>query len=576
MCGIAGVVGGDPRARASRVDAMLDKLRHRGPDECAAQDGGVARLGCARLSIRGGDQGAQPLRTPKGTLVYNGEIYNTDELVKELDHHGVESDGQSDTAILGALLDIYGIKAVDRINGMYALAWDDGRSVWLARDAAGIKPLYYRADGDTFLFASEIAPLLDDDRAVHGPALSRWLTFHHAYGTETFFRGVQRVPPGGILSLPELRFTRNADPALFFSTPNPALTTERLRKVLVRAGSDLSAPERAGIALSGGVDSSLVAALTKGERIAFHGRVDARGCDESRYARAVAQDLGLPLVEIEITAQACRDAFPDVVRALEEPVAGPGALAQWLVAERAAQDVRILFSGCGGDELFGGYARTAALVRDEPPEGLEAYAPLFARVAGKPPAERAFALLDRRAPGLFQREFLEAHPPPYDAFIEAFGKGGLTPDAAAARLEVTLTLPALLHIEDRLAMAFGMEGRFPLLDKRLLKSAMRLAPEARVGADGRLKPLLKDAAAPHLPETVRARRDKMGFPLPLGEWLRGAWGGFVREVLTDRRTLARGMIDAQGVETALSQPDRYDRGLYAALSLELWHRTFLD
>ncbi|MCZ6786920.1 MAG: asparagine synthase-related protein, partial [Planctomycetota bacterium] len=121
-----------------------------------------------------------------------------------------------------------------------------------------------------------------------------------------------------------------------------------------------------------------------------------------------------------------------------------------------------------------------------------------------------------------------------------------------------------------------MEGRFPLLDKRLLKSAMRLAPEARVDADGRLKALLKDAAAPHLPETVRARRDKMGFPLPLGAWLRGAWSGFVRETLLDRRTRARGMIDPQGVEAALSEPDRYDRGLYAALSLELWHRTFLD
>jgi asparagine synthase (glutamine-hydrolysing) len=264
-----------------------------------------------------------------------------------------------------------------------------------------------------------------------------------------------------------------------------------------------------------------------------------------------------------------------VVRALEEPVAGPGSLAQWLVAERASKDVRILFSGCGGDELFGGYARCAALRFDEPPEGLEAYAPLFAKVRGLPPARRARLLLDRSTPSLFSRDFLAAHPPPEAEFEEAFARDGLDPFAAAARAEVEWTLPALLQVEDRVSMAFSVETRVPLLDRRRLRAAARLAPEARVDAKGRLKPLFRRAAAAHLPAAARARRDKMGFPLPLGAWFAGPWLGHAREVLLDRRTRERGFLDPAGVVQALANPGRYDRGLFSVLFLEHWCRTFL-
>ncbi|MHC4547199.1 MAG: asparagine synthase (glutamine-hydrolyzing) [Planctomycetota bacterium] len=569
MCGLAGVVGGGPGV----VEAMLDRLQHRGPDERGSARGGRAHLGCVRLAIRGGAQGAQPLRTRRGLLVYNGEVFNTGELVKDLARHGVELDGQSDTAVVGALLDVYGIEAVDRLNGMFALAWDDGETVWLARDAAGIKPLYYRRGGDRF--ASEIRPLLDRGAALHGPALARWLTFHHAYGTETFFAGVLRVPPGGIVALPEGRVVRARHPALRFGAPNPGATAERLRRILARAVRDATPAERFGVALSGGVDSTLIASLRAGDAVAYHGRVAADGCDESAYARAAAAALGLPLVEIPITAAACRDALPAVVEALEEPVAGPGALAQWLVASRAARDVRILMSGCGGDELFGGYARAAALRHDAPPAGLESYGPLFARVRGLAGPERAFALLDRRDPALFTRDFLAAHPAPREAFRAEFGGDDADP-AAAAHAELRITLPALLQVEDRVTMAFGLEGRVPLLDNRLLRTAMRLAPEARVGTNGRLKALLRDAAAQDLPEPVRSRNDKLGFPLPLGEWLTGPWRDFAHDLLLDARTRSRGMLDPAGVRAALALPGRYDRGLYSVLGLELWCRTFLD
>jgi len=566
MCGIAGEVGREPQW----VTRALEHLEHRGPDAGAVRRGGCATLGCRRLAIRGS---AQPLAARRGLLVYNGEIYNTAELSKDLARNGVTSLGDGDdTEVVAALLDVYGIAAIDRLNGMFALAWDDGDKVWLARDPAGIKPLYYRGGR----FASEIRPLLDGGAALHGPALARWLTFHAAYGTETFFAGVRRVPPGGIVTLPEGRVVRDHHPAMRFGAPNPGATAERLARVLARAVRDVTPPERFGIALSGGVDSTLVASLAQGDAIAYHGRVDAEGCDESHWARAAAQALALPLVEIPITAEACRDAFPAVVEALEEPVAGPGSLAQWLVASRAARDVRILLSGCGGDELFGGYARAAALVRDEPPAGLEAYGPLFERVRALPPARRAFALLDRRTEGLFTGDFLAAHPAPADEFLDLFQAGDLHPLAAAARAELQITLPALLQVEDRITMAFSLEGRVPLLDRRLLRTAMRLAPEARVAADGRLKALLREAAAPSLPEAVRERRDKMGFPLPLGEWFRGPWRSFAGDVLLDSRTLQRGMLDRRGVEAALADPGRYDRGLYAVLTLELWCRTFLD
>jgi asparagine synthase (glutamine-hydrolysing) len=249
---------------------------------------------------------------------------------------------------------------------------------------------------------------------------------------------------------------------------------------------------------------------------------------------------------------------------MEEPAAGPGVLGQWIVAREAAREVRVLLSGCGGDELFGGYARAAALALDEPPPGLEAYAPLFARARGLPQGERARALLDRREGSLFTREFLEAHPPPEEGIA----------DAAAA--EIAITLQALLHVEDRVTMAFGIEGRVPLLDRRLVRSAVRLPPEARVDARGRLKALLRDAADPLLPEVVRSRRDKMGFPLPIGAWCQGPWRDLVTDVCCGPRARERGVVDADAALRALERPGRFDRGLFAALFLELWFRSFID
>jgi len=556
MCGIAGVWGAD----VPRVRRMVARMRHRGPDADGVAACGGATLGCARLAIRGGARGAQPFAAARGTLVFNGEIYNGAELVKDLAWHGVAVDGSSDTEIVARLFDVYGLRAVDRLNGMYALAWADEGAIHLARDPAGIKPLYY-ANG---AFASEIAPLLDGGpRRLCETAFARWSAFHVAYGEETFFEGVRRVPPGGLVRLPDGAVVRRG--GIPFSSPNPALDAERVGKVLGRAVADAVPGERYGIALSGGVDSTLVAALSSGDRIAYHGRVAHEGCDEAPYARAAAADLGLPLVEVPITAEACWEVLPRVVAALEEPVAGPGALAQFLVARRAAADVRILLSGCGGDELFGGYARAVALVRDEPPPELAHYAPLFARVRGLPPAERAYALLERTP-------FPHAPAPPRAAFLEAFAEGGLDPLAAAARAEVNIILPGLLQVEDRVTMAHSIESRVPLLDRRLLRVAGRLAPAQRVDAAGRAKALLRDAAAPHLPAAVRDRRDKMGFPLPLRDWFAGPWREPAREILHDRRTIERGFVDPD----ALTGHDRYDRGLYSAVLFELWCRTFLD
>ncbi|MHC4225577.1 MAG: asparagine synthase (glutamine-hydrolyzing), partial [Planctomycetota bacterium] len=561
---------------ARRLEQMLDGLAHRGPDGRGIARGERASMGCTRLAIRGKEGGAQPLRTRRGHLVFNGEIYNLSELAKDIRCSGMEVDASSDTAVVGALLDRYGIRAVDRLNGMFALAWDDGEWVHLARDPAGIKPLYYRPQDGAF--ASEIHPLLAGRNAeLCGTALARWLTFHAAHGTETLFQGILRVPQGGIVTLPGGRVVRKRSPALRFSTPNPAIDAGRLRKVLERSLRDALPRERFGLSLSGGVDSSLVASLAReGDAVAFHGRVDAKGCDESQWARAAARELGLELIEVEVSDRACLEAFPDVVRALEEPVAGPGGMAQWLVAQCAAKEVRIVLGGCGGDELFGGYARAAALCHDTPPAGLENYAPLFDRVRGMEPARRAFTALDRREPSLLHPEFAAAHPEPFDEFREAFEEGALDPVSAAARAEMAIILPALLQVEDRTTMAFGVEGRVPLLDRRLLRAAARLGPRARVNEQGRLKALFREAADPLLPAAVRGRTDKMGFPLPLGEWFGGVWGDFAREVLSDRRTRERGMVHPAGVERALRGSGRYDRGLYSLLWLELWCREFCD
>jgi asparagine synthase (glutamine-hydrolysing) len=365
-----------------------------------------------------------------------------------------------------------------------------------------------------------------------------------------------------------------------------------------------------GAHLSGGVDSSLVSSLAAKQLGAplhvFTGAFDVPGFDEREHARGVAQEIGAVSHETVMTPEDLADALPRAVRAMDEPMAGPGLLPQWHVSRLASQHVKVVLGGHGGDELFSGYVRHLVvrfeLALEEAMRGgdtqtlrtlaphlgaLDGYAPLlrrhFAQGMFQPVPERYFALMHRGhgldtalADGL-RAEFVS--DPARERFLAAFtrlagdGASGVNGPADAARFDRRVFLPSLLEVEDRASMAWSIESRVPLLDRRVLAFVEACPDEVLLG-DGELKYLLRRAASPDLPAMARDRTTKMGFPVPLAAWARGPLRGFFRDLLCDTTARSRGLFDPAGVERVLSGDSVEARHLWALVNVELWHRSF--
>ncbi len=599
---------------------MLAVLRHRGPDDSGVHDSGGAVIGAVRLAVLDPERGAQPMSTPDGrhVLVWNGEITNHTALRDELARAGVEFRTRCDTEVLLHLLAREGVAGLAHANGMFAGALLDTVSgeLTLFRDPCGIKPLYVAMDGQDVLFASEPRGLL----AAMGPrpavdrlALLDYLSYQLPLTTRTLFEGVERVPPGTVLSFARDRaVVTSALPAWPAPGAIPGTRTEAaemLGGILASAVREhLRSDVPVGAHLSGGTDSSLVCALAAphvdGPLQVFTGAFDEARFDERRHARAVAAEIGARLHEVVISPDDLMESLPSAIGAMDEPLAGPGLLAQWCVARAARDHVTVVLGGQGGDELFGGYVRHLVLrlgavladlvhggdtlsIRDLAPHlgALDGYGPLLRRTLSggltQPAPDRYFSLLFRGA-GLDSlisgdlAEALRAH----DArgrFLAAFGEcasgreGTTARVADAMRFDRRHVLPALLEVEDRTSMAFSLESRVPLLDRRVLAFVDALPDEWLVG-DGEPKGVLRAAAGERLPAAARTRRDKMGFPVPLANWARGPLRAPLRDLLLGGALRERGFVQADAVDRMLDGASVEARHLWALLNLELWHR----
>lgn len=624
MCGIAGIwareaVGGRAAAWRDEVAAMLATLRPRGPDDERVVVHPAGVLGTCRLAVIDPAGGAQPMATADGRrlLAFNGAIVNFVELAAELRAAGVPLRTRSDTEVLLHLLARRGAEGLARANGMFALALLDAGdgSALLARDPCGIKPLYWIDDGDRVLFASEIKALVA--AAPRRPAICRealldHLAFQFPLTERTFSEGVRRVAPGHLLRLrpgsPPVE-ERIADFAFAPDVPDSAdAAAEALRALLADAVRiHLRGDVPTGAHLSGGTDSSLVAAhaaratSASGRRLdAFTGAFDVAGFDERGHARAVAAEIGAEIHETVIGPDDLAAALAPSMRAMDEPVAGPGLLAQWFVARDASRRVKLVLGGQGGDELFSGYVRHLVLrleaalgaalhggdtraLRELAPHlsALEGYEPLLRRHFGsglfRPAPERYFALMWRGA-GLDAvvdgelREAFRAHPA-RERFLAAFGPSDGQGDAArAARFDRRVILPGLLQVEDRTSSAWSLESRVPFLDRRVL-AFVDACPDRILFGDGELKHLLRRAAARDLPAAARDRRDKMGFPVPLAAWARGPLRAAFRDLLLGGALRARGWIREDAVDRLLDGESVEARHLWALLGVESWFRN---
>ena len=608
MCGICGVIrasaGGLETAEApaaSRAATMLAALAHRGPDDAGTRAADGAVLGATRLAIRGVHQGRQPLvdRESGVMAVCNGEIDNHRELRAWLEGRGVAIDQATDVAVIPGLYRELGEAFVERLIGVFALAvWDPARRLLLlARDRAGEKPLFFTHDGSEVVFASEVAALragCPAGFAIDRVAIAQYLRFGCFLSPTSPLAGVAKVGPGERVvfadgSVRRERYWR------WRSAPRARPTLDDMDEAFRRAverQSDVEA--RCGVFLSGGLDSSLVTAVLRSVRPQapldlYTLRFDEPSYDEGGFADSAARAVGLETHAVWVKAEALPRWLSELVGNSGEPLADPAWLPAAMLAQRAAEDVRVVLVGEGGDELFGGYptylgSRLAGRYARWPAPVRRLIA---AAVRALPPSDRKVTLgfllkrfVDGAALAPGERHLLwTANLPP--ALLAELGGGAAplrVPDASLPELDAaqlhdleTTLAEGLLTKADRASMNFALELRAPFLDRDVMELAAGLDGEDRISGFT-TKAFLKRYAERYLPRAIVYRR-KRGLSVPLARWLRGPLRDWARGRLDSPRLADVGIARA----SALALFDQHDarrgdhaRALWTLLVLAEW------
>jgi len=606
VCGIYGMVSltERPLRRPELLEAMGSLLRHRGPDATGSLRSSHAAFGVERLRIVDRRPEAdQPFHNPRGTLwlVCNGEIYNAPALRTRHPRYRFRSRGDIESLV--PLLDAQDCAGLDDVDGMFAVAaWrSDARTLTLARDRAGEKPLFYvERDGEIW-FASEIQALLchpDLGRDLNPAALLEYLTLGYVREPHTIFRQVHKVPAGASLTFrPGSTPTLREIPLPESQAPrSPARARRRLRRLMEDAVSkQMTADVPVGVFTSGGVDSSWIAALASRAAPApihtFTATFTAAGYDEGPYARRLSRELGIHHVETVVGETELHEALRTVVQGMAEPLADPALLPTYLLARAAKEHVGVVLTGEGADELFGGYptylghrlagayARAPGLVR----EGVEGHAsrigvtespvPLslvmrrFTSHAGEPWLERHIGWFGT---GLY------AHLSPEDRATVRDSLPRIThPDPVRAAMELdfhTYLRDGLLVKLDRAGMLVSLETRAPFLDPRVIAFARGLPPEC-ISRGWRGKAMLVEAARSVVPRWVLRRR-KRGLSVPIAQWINRGLRAEADRLLHPDSLGAEGVLSALPIDELLSDHRagraNHARALWPLLVLQLW------
>jgi asparagine synthase (glutamine-hydrolysing) len=626
MCGVAGILGLDQARTAPRIAAMLDAQLHRGPDDRGEWLGEGIGLGHVRLSILDvSPAGHQPmLLDDRLAVVFNGEVFNYVELRRELEGLGHSFVTGTDTEIVLHAYDQWGAGCCRRFNGMWAFAiWDVvRRELFCSRDRFGVKPFFYAIQGGEFLFSSEIKSLLAASPVLRRPDhayLARFLrTSLCSDGEQTFFSEVRALLPGHSVTV-RLSGGRAAmdrpvrywafDPqrsAATYDYRSPEQTLRGLLEDSVRLRLRADVP--VGTCLSGGLDSSSIVALAAGQLggapvRTFSAIYPHAGYDESRYVRIV--NAAFPTVPHEVSPEPGHllEVMPRIAWHQDEPSAGPGLYSQWHVMQSAAGAVKVLLDGQGADELLGGYtpyfvdalrslvrravvrptgANLAALrggwTAARGAHGDDVLRMLVLGYVSEPVKRAVRPVLGRRGGTEVRPEYLAEWEPRRDAWAV----DGPFHDRLANVLYDALfvkSLPALLRYEDRSSMAFSLEARTPFLDYRLVEFALALPFDARISGPW-TKAVLRRAMQGTLPDAITWRRDKLGYPTPLAEWLRGEFRADAEAVIFSPEFRRRGIFDDEGVRRLWAQHVRGEQdnswNVWRWLSVEFWFREFID
>jgi asparagine synthase (glutamine-hydrolysing) len=626
MCGIAGFVD---TAGARSGDAVLARMtgaiRHRGPDESGAFRDGNVFLGHRRLSIIDVAAGRQPMANEDSTvhIIYNGEIFNHADVRAGLERAGHIYTTHCDTETIIHAYEEYGPDSLTRFRGMFAFAiWDaNKRRLFCARDRLGIKPFYYYWDGKLFAFASEIKALLQHPAispALEGELVPEYLAFGYVSEDRTLFSGIRRLMPGHHLTLdlsgdkPFLQIRQYWDiPA---AAPDTSLTegewiSECRRRLEETVHMRLMSDVPLGMFLSGGVDSSAIAALmkrmTSGPIQTFSVGYAEAEFSELGYARRVSETIGTEHHEISVGMDDFFNALPTVVWHEDEPVAWPSSVSLYFVSQLASQKVKVVLTGEGSDELFAGYGRYRFYLMNN--DWLRRYkivpAPLRSWIRSAIGTSRLLSAAQRRK---LRHTFLglgETLESLYiDNFFSALSEseqrnfgvpGGVSPygnfrhywdqrggESLLSRMlyaDQKTYLVELLMKQDQMSMAASIESRVPLLDHTFVEFAARL-PDSMKLRGGTGKYILKKAVEDLLPHDI-LYRPKMGFPTPLRNWLMDPGSASVYELLRNKDGLLASWVDRKALEALI---ERQQRGvedatdaIWRLLNFQIWGNLFL-
>lgn len=628
MCGIFGILYRDREATVdpALLQAMGGVLRHRGPDAFGTWTKDNIGLGHARLSVIDlSDAGNQPMANEDGSVLitFNGEIYNFPEMRKGLLAKGHAFRSNTDTEVIVHLWEEEGVRCVDRLRGMFAFAvWDDNRkTLFLARDRVGKKPLYYCVLPRCILFASEIKSILKSGEYTARPDIAgihHYLAYQSVPSPYSAFREISKLPPSHTLLFEEFRGTPRrywelsyrdkfrVDGEASLRSLEEELVEKLREAVRIRLMSDVPL----GAFLSGGVDSSIVTAMMAGAMDqpvkTFSIGFEQDEYNELPYARMVAKRYGTDHHEFVVTPDA-KSIFPELVWHYNEPFADSSAIPTYYVCRLARQFVTVILTGDGGDENFAGYPRYLHSLEADARDGA---ASVLRRWLRNRNAYRDFVRPDdgfrgnwdrirSLTPGRLRYYYSITH------FHEHYQRDLYTHDMkqatrrcssvelmlerlrganAADLLESLLALDFDMYLPDTLmtkvdiaSMAHSLEARSPLLDHEFMEFAARIPSNLKL-SDGESKVILKDAIRGYVPQEV-IRRGKMGFGVPIDHWFRNDLREMARDVLLSRKASERGYFRREYIEGML---DRHQRGenwhflIWNLFMLELWHLMFID
>ncbi len=623
MCGIAGFIGVDDEPL---LRAMCARLAHRGPDDAGFYTAPGVGLAMRRLAIIDLKTGRQPIANEARDVwvVFNGEIYNYQDLRRQLQERGHSLSTTSDTETIVHLYEDHGVDFVHHLRGMFAIAlWDlKRRRLVLVRDRIGEKPLYYARDGARVFFGSEIKAILQawKTRRVDPQAVCDYLATAYVAGPRTFYEGIAKLPPAHMLvsengEVTIRRYWRHARGEMSRAPFDQAARElgERLRETVDLC---LKSDVEVGAFLSGGIDSSVIVALMRkhGARVqTFSVGYDgaAAGFNELEYARRVAQHLQTQHHELILGPRSSMDLLPRILWHYDEPHGEPTSVLVYLLCEFTRRRVKVALTGTGGDEIFFGYPRHAGirlleyyrwlpiLLRKQLVERVVAKWPestkgsRFAKRAKRfvlgsdRPAEQAYlswvSLLqeDVRRALLSVEIQTQAENPVGDRFLREclMGAGPESLLERAATLDVEGYLPEYqLAYMDRMSMAHSLEARAPFCDFDLVEFVTSL-PHAYRLRGRRSKHILKEIARQWIPREI-AERPKVGFDSPIGQWLKGELREFLTCFLSREHVARSGLLDGGAVQRVigdhLSGRRDYSLQLWSLLALEAWYRMYIE